>query len=54
MTFFILALAAGFILLLVVPHSKDRRQRFLQRGGSTALFAIGLVGSMYSLMTSMP
>ena len=52
MTMFLIALCAGFALLLAVPHSKDRRQRLWQRGGSAALFSVGLFGSIFSLLVS--
>ena len=52
MTLFLIALCAGFALLLVLPHAKDRNKRMLQRGSATALFAVGLFGSVFSLVFS--
>ena len=47
---FSLACAGGMTALVLVPHSKDRTKRLLQRGGAAALFGVGLFGSVISLV----
>ena len=49
-TAFVLLAVFGLALLFFVPHSKNRLTRQFQRGGSAALFAVGLCGVMVLLI----
>ncbi|MFC3100860.1 hypothetical protein [Altererythrobacter lauratis] len=51
-TLFLLTAAIGLAALLIVPHSKDRTKRMLQRGGAAAAFSIGIFGSVFSMMVA--
>ena len=41
---FFLAFAAGLVLLVVLPHHKNRLHRTMSRGGAAVLFGVGLFG----------
>ena len=49
---FFLAFAAGLVLLVVLPHHKNRLHRTMSRGGAAVLFGVGLFGSVVSLFAA--
>ncbi|WP_158611075.1 hypothetical protein [Aurantiacibacter spongiae] len=50
LTAFILLFALGLMLLVMLPHSKNRAQRIATRGGAAMLFGLGLFGSVFAMM----
>ncbi|MBS7670171.1 hypothetical protein [Croceicoccus gelatinilyticus] len=49
-TFFVMVLAAGAVLLWVLPVSKDRTKRLATQVGGGALFTVGVAGIVMNLM----
>lgn len=49
-TFFVMVLAAGAVLLWVLPVSKDRNKRMAAQIGGGALFTVGIAGIVMNLM----
>lgn len=50
LTTFLLMCALGLMLLLMLPHDKDRFKRLTTRGGAAALFGLGLFGSVLAII----
>jgi hypothetical protein len=48
---FIAVAAAGLALVLYQPITKNRTQRLVTQGASTALLAVGLFGGLIQIMT---
>ena len=49
-TFFVMLLAAGAVLLWVLPVSKDRTKRLASQIGGGALFTVGIAGLVMNIM----
>jgi hypothetical protein len=48
---FIAVAAAGLALVLFQPTTKNRTQKLIAQGASTALLAVGLFGGLIQLMS---